>query len=131
MKWEEMTSRERDVLVAEQLPEWDRASLRYIRFEDGTYPYPDNDGEGGLPGYTTDSAYVGEVERMIEMRGAKALYIKILATEVCTMVDGMGAPIDFEMWMSNNVTLSDLWDLVSATPEQRCKAALQACGVPV
>lgn len=117
--WSEMEPRERDALVAEKIF---NLTLNYEFAEElGAPSVPalrdQYDEWGILPEYTTDHTAVRLVEDEIERRGIDARYLYIKHLILIFNPD----PEDFVL----------TWDLLRATPEQRCLAALRACGVEV
>jgi hypothetical protein len=121
MTWEEMTPRERDALVGERAFaytvdwEFDAPCVKALCDQ--------YDEWGILPHYTADLTAARLVEDEIERRGLQSVYAVHLMTLLC------GG------WANNEglyiLEEDDLWTLLRATPEQRCRAALRAMGVEV
>lgn len=98
--------RELDALVAERVMGWTRRarghSMLMVDVWDGPVDGPVGIAAWRIPAYSTDIAAARLVEDEIERRGLSSEYTGALAVRI----------------------RGDLWDLLRATPEQRCRAAL-------
>ncbi len=155
--WAALTARQRDALVAERIMGRDirvASSHEWERTEDGEIDTEawDTDGHNGpyclrckygfcifcegeegytkqpcqpyYPHCTTSLESACQVEDAIGQRGLTEQYIDALIS-VCELdhirFTGRGTDVQCDH--------SALWPLIRATPEQRCHAALIACGV--
>jgi hypothetical protein len=71
-----------------------------------------------VPHYSTDHNACAQMRARIAEMGLIPTFIMLLARKQ-------------EMPRSSEWTTKDLWWLINATPEQQCRAALQAVGVDV
>ena len=138
MTTETLTGRALDARVAAVVLNWSVADLSYVRTVDGDYYHPDRDGEGGLPAYSTDPAAARLVEDAIERRGLVERYqdalIEVLGLDMQVFNSAIELdPHGPQPTVPGNTFEWDghayLWVFSHATPAQRCRAALIACGV--
>lgn len=102
MSWSELTPRERDAEIAQMVFRWSAADMRLL---------------GDLrdvPHYTTDHAACRLVEDEIERQKLQAAFTIALG-EVLGYTDQI-----------HDRGAKELWEMVTATPEQRCEAAWRA-----
>lgn len=142
MVWEELDSRNKDVLVAEHLMGWvwqpvpwmnnEQSMLvpniTFLKHEDarvklGMHIYE------FVPRYTTDWNAFLLVEKRIDTQGLQEKYARALCS-VCHVLIGNNS-LDIEDPGLDYVDIENIWSLVTATLDQRCQAALRAIGVEV
>ena len=123
--WEEMAPRERDAAIAKQVMGW--AQVDDKDGEEGWGVPPGSEGVSWVgspfqnyPHYTTDHAAARLVEDEIERRGLRNEYVRALIAPGAEEVTSY-------LWYVGH---DDLWALIRATPEQRCRAAWQVMTEP-
>jgi hypothetical protein len=122
--WSELTPRERDALVAEQVFEH---KLDYEFAETmGAPTVPalrdGHDEWGILPSYTTDDNDCRLVRKGMHRRDRAYFYLLELYRIACESPD-MAQIRKLHFW--------ECWYMMDATPDQHCLAALRALGVKV
>lgn len=121
INWSALTPRQRDALIAEHLMGY---HVQWIGGDVWIVPPPSAEDQdvalGRVPEYSTRAHGGPMAEQEIERRGSEAQsdYAWILKEIV-------GVSDDFKY----DATAADLWKVIRATPEQRCRAALIAIGV--
>lgn len=132
--WAALKPRDRDALIAEQVMGWEKLPAPKYRLPDESvvelfvgdfyfhadngsrfmyWPWPMHFYPNQLvPEFSTQVAAAHEVEDEIERRELKCSYV----TELLIILGHYTMRGDF----------NEYWDLVRATPEQRCLAALRA-----
>lgn len=112
MKWEDLTKRQRDALVAEHIYGRDPLLGRHGLHENGdieySWGYPH--GHDTAPCYSTDASVADAMENELVQQGLEDIYLVKLA-HICG---------------TNRIAA-----LCNATPEQRCHAALRSKGVDI
>jgi hypothetical protein len=110
-----LTDRELDALVAAKVMGWERAEAGPAGLFSGD-PWTGQDGMlRGLPEYSTDANRVREVEAEIERRGLELPYVDILVKIVLPTAENY-----------RDLMRMGVFALITATPEQRCRAAYRA-----
>jgi hypothetical protein len=110
--WQDMTPRERDIAVAE------RVMMRAPRPGFSTDPWTDEEWAQvthvyvPAPRYTTNSTACRLVEEEIERRRLQAAY-------TLALMDVLG----YDGQQIHQPSAKEMWELITATPEQRCHAA--------
>ena len=112
MNWEEMTPRGWDALVAEHIYGREPLLGRHGLHENGdieySWGYPH--GHNTAPNYSTNASVADEMENELERQGLDSIYL---------------------VKLSQIVGANPIVALGTATPEQRCRAALRAKGINV
>lgn len=141
--WQELSQRERDILIGrELLGYWvyhydkDHPDSCYYQLVDQSFTpvvvtphYATGQRKteavawDDMPPFTMSRDAVEQIEEEIERRGLRWQYLSKLVNLVAPFI----TYDRFAEW--GEPSLTALWDFLNATPDQRCRAALLACGV--
>lgn len=113
-----LTGRELDAAVAVEVMGWVYDPSEAIVIGPH-YAAPNGETHYICKAYSTDANAAREVEAEIERRGLVDRYVKI-------MVDDIEPPLGLSKHFVNGLTWIGLFKLITATPEQRCRAAYRA-----
>jgi hypothetical protein len=115
MTTETYTGRRLDAQVHQAL--WPRHNVEGNEYCDGAHEKSAGRHWRDIPAYSTDPAAARLVEDEIERRGLQEPYVRALV--------GGAEEATHRLWYCG---VDDLWRVATATPEQRCRAALAVVG---